>query len=224
MFQRIFFLLLLTHFFSTVILSCAPSQAWKEIRDTFAFSRETKWDCFYRSTTPVKGMDPSIWREDQFGNLLMAGLNYNCKGCLCYTFDHRYPISNIGATKVTQNIVDLMSSIDNCQALSFRTNALKGSNNDDDIKSVVDRFGCDQKTMKLFTDKDFMGAKAVQKYLLSDERIDQIHNLYIQYVNGPNFLDPKDVHFSKEEYFKHLNTKADAVAIKVNKFLKNSSI
>ena len=94
-------------------------------------------------------MDPAIWRRDQFGNLLMAGLNFNCKGCLCYTFDHRYPISNIGATKVVQSIVDLMSSIDNCQALSFRANALKGSNDDADVTSVIDRFGCDRKTMLL---------------------------------------------------------------------------
>lgn len=215
-------LLLLTCFASQVFLLNTSTTNWKDVRNIYAFDRKTKWDCFYRTTTPVKDMDPAIWRQDQYGNLLMAGLNFNCKGCICYTFDHRYPISNIGVTKVPESIVDFMSSIHNCQALAFRTNALKGSNEDHEIQSVINRFGCDQKTMRLFTDKNYMGARAVQKYLLSKQRVKQIHEHYINYVNGPNFLDPKDVDLSKDMYFKRLNKNADVVANKVSLHLAST--
>lgn len=202
---------------STVLLSTYSNAAWLKIRDQYLFDRETKWNCFYRTTTPVKGLDPAIWRHDQFGNLLMAGLNFNCKGCLCYTFDHRFPISELGTITPNEKLVALMSSIHNCQALSFRTNALKGSNEDQDIKSVVHRFGCDRKTMKLFEDKDHMGARAVQKYLLSEERIEQIHQFYTNYVSGSDFLDPRSVGNSKEEYFKLLNKNAAIIERDIKK-------
>lgn len=182
------------------------------IRETFAFDRQIKWDCFYRTTTPVKGMDPAIWRRDQFGHLLMAGLNFNCNGCLCYTFDHRYPISNIGTSAVNENIIGLMSSIHNCQALSFRANALKGSNDDGDIKSVINRFGCDKKTMALFENDDFKGARAVAHYLLSEARLEQIHEFHENYVNGPRFLSPRQFDQSKVRYFKDLNENADIIS------------
>ena len=208
------FLLLL---FSAIASSAfTSSPAWLAIRDKFAFDRQTKWDCFYRTTTPVKGMDPAIWRRDQFGNLLMAGLNFNCRGCLCYTFDHRYPISNIGASSVVLSIVELMSSIENCQALSFRANALKGSNDDSDVMSVINRFGCDKKTMALFEEKEFMGARAVGHYLLSSERLEQIYAFHENYVNGPNFLDPIDYQQSKAEYFKYLNKRSDIISKKID--------
>lgn len=200
---------------STVLLSTHSNAAWLQIRDQYLFDRETKWKCFYRTTTSVKGLDPAIWRHDQFGNLLMAGLNFNCKGCLCYTFDHRFPISQLGTIKPTDKLVALMSSIHNCQALSFRTNALKGSNEDQDIQSVITRFGCDRKTMKLFEDKDHMGARAIEKYYLSAERIEQIHKFYTDYVTGSDFLDPKSVNHSKEEYFKLLNRNAAIIARKI---------
>lgn len=160
-------------------------------------------------------MDPAIWRRDQFGHLLMAGLNYNCTGCLCYTFDHRYPISNIGTSNVVQSVIELMSSIENCQALSFRANALKGSNDDSDVIHVMDRFGCDKKTMLLFEDKDFMGARAVEHYLLTQERLEQIHEFHENYVTGPNFLDPLNYQQSKEEYFKYLNKRSDHISKKI---------
>ena len=198
-------------FISTALLSTHSNSAWLKIRDQYLFDRETKWNCFYRTTTPVKGLDPAIWRHDQFGNLLMAGLNFNCKGCLCYTFDHRYPISEMGTIKPSLKLAGLMSSIHNCQALSFRTNALKGSNEDQNIKSVVHRFGCDRKTMALFEDRDHMGARAIEKYYLSADRIEQIHQFYTNYVNGKSFLDPKTVNHSMEEYFKLLNKNAAIV-------------
>lgn len=185
------------------------------IRETFAFDRQTKWDCFYRTTTPVNGMDPAIWRRDQFGHLLMAGLNFNCVGCLCYTFDHRYPISNIGTSAVNENIVGLMSSIDNCQALSFRANALKGSNDDENVKNVINRFGCDKKTMALFENDDFKGARAVAHYLLSQERLEQIHEFHENYVNGPSFLSPCKFQQSKVGYFKYLNERSDRISKKI---------
>lgn len=211
--------LLLSFLFTLASLATAShstNAAYKEIRNNFAFDHQTKWDCFYRTTTPVKDMDPAIWRRDQFGNLLMAGLNYNCTGCLCYTFDHRYPISKIATSKRTGRLVALMSSIHNCQALSFRTNALKGSNEDDDIQHIVDRFGCDKKTMKLFEDEGYKGARAVQKYLLSDERIEQIHEYYIAYVTGDSFFDPSKVKQSKERYFKHLNKNSNSISEKID--------
>lgn len=203
-----FIVLLFCAFSSTVLLSTYSNAAWLKIRNQYLFDRESKWDCFYRTTTPVKGLDPAIWRHDQFGNLLMAGLNFNCKGCLCYTFDHRYPISELGTIKPTQKLIALMSSIHNCQALSFRTNALKGSNEDQDIQSVVNSFGCDRRTMALFENKDHMGARAIEKYYLSTERIEQIHQFYVNYVTGEAFLDPKTVNHSKDEYFKLLNKNA----------------
>ena len=202
-------LVLLIAFISPVLTS---NYYWSKVRENFDFDRQMKWDCFYRTTTPVSKMDPAIWRRDQFNNLLMAGLNFNCQGCLCYTFDHRYPISSIGNSPVVQSIVDLMSSIDNCQALSFRANALKGSNADSDIKSVIDRFGCDSKTMLLFEGKDFMGARALEHYLLSQERLNQIHEYYLNYLNGPNFFNPMDVDQSKANYFQYLNQRSDFVS------------
>lgn len=213
-------------FTSTVLLSTHSNAAWLKIRDQYLFDRETKWNCFYRTTTPIKGLDPAIWRHDQYGNLLMAGLNFNCKGCLCYTFDHRYPISEMGTIKPTPKLTALMSSIHNCQALSFRTNALKGSNEDQDIKSVVHRFGCDRKTMALFEDKDHMGARAIEKYYLTAERIEQIHQFYTNYVNGKVFLDPKTVNHSKEEYFKLLSKNAgiieNEIKLEFNNIIDNS--
>lgn len=200
---------------STVFLSVQPSAAWAKIRNIYAFDRQTKWDCFYRTTTPVKGLNPAIWRHDQFGNLLMAGLNYNCKGCLCYTFDHRYPISELGDIPATGTLISLMSSIHNCQALSFRTNALKGSNEDNQVKSIINRFGCDSKTMSLFEDKDHMGARAIEKYYLSPERIEQFHQHYTDFVNGNNFLNPKSINQSKEEYFNLLNKNAEVIKQKI---------
>ena len=214
--KTLFYLLFLASLYPSVLLSTA----WLKIRDVFAFDRQTKWNCFYRTTTPVDGLDPAIWRHDQYGNLLLAGLNFNCKGCLCYTFDHRYPISSIGSQTADEITVKLMSSIDNCQALSFRTNALKGSNEDHDIMSVVNRFGCDAKTMKLFEAKDHLGARAVQKYLLSEGRTEQIHQFYINYVEGPNFLDPKQVEASKEKYFKFLYEKAKIIAEQIETSIK----
>mgnify|MGYP001809610542 CR=1 FL=1 len=202
-------------FISTASFSTYSSAAWIEIRDKYLFDRETKWNCFYRTTTSVKGLNPAVWRYDQYGNFLLAGLNFNCKGCLCYTFDHRYPISAMGNIKPTAKLIDLMSSIHNCQALAFRTNALKGSNEDQDIKSIVHRFGCDRKTMKLFEAKNNMGARAIEKYYLSSERIEQIHQYYINYLNGKDFLDPKTVNQSKNEYFKLLNKNAGIIENKI---------
>lgn len=203
-------------FFLTVSTSYT---SYKLIREAYAFDLETKVNCFYRTSTSVKGLDPAIWRRDQSGNLMMAGLNFNCKGCLCYTFDHRYPISNIKTSSIIDSIVDLMSSIDNCQALSFRANALKGSNDDEDVTSIIDRFGCDSKTMALFEDKNYLGARAVERYLLSSERIEQIHQNYLNYLNGPDFLDPNDFQQSRNEYFKFLNAKSAIVSEKIEHHL-----
>lgn len=184
----------------------------EKLRDLAAFDVETKWNCFYRTTTPVKGLDPAIWRLDQFDNLLMAGLNYNCKGCLCYTFDHRYPISNLkDYTKIDQSVIDSISSIDNCQALSFRTNALKGSCDDAEVRSVIGNFGCDQKTMRLFSDKEYFGARVVQKHLLTEEKIDTIHEYYERYLTSNSFIDPLSVGKLKSKYFDLLNKKAAKV-------------
>lgn len=202
-------------FICLVACSHSTNAAYNKIRKSVAFDTSTKWDCFYRTTTPVKGLNPAIWRHDQFGNLLMAGLNYNCTGCLCYTFDHRFPVSNIGNTEITYDLTRYMSSINNCQALSFRTNALKGSNEDADIQSFIKNFGCDNETMKLFEDNDYMGARAVQKYLLSEERTEQIYAFYESYVGGLNYLDPKVTGQSRSKYFELLTKKSEFNAKKI---------
>lgn len=214
------FKIILSLIFSSFLISevslSQSSDDWKNIRNFYAFDKDIKWDCFYRTTMPVNGLNPALWRQDQFGNLLMAGLNFNCEGCLCYTFDHRFPISNIGLTKANSEIQTLMSSIHNCQALSFRTNALKGSNNDQDIKSIVRKFGCDRKTMNLFEGNNYLGARAVQKYLLNQDRIDQFHGFYKNYIVGENFLDPSKVDSSKTLYFKYLDKKAEEISEKIS--------
>ena len=212
---KIIISLIFSSFLISEVSLSQSSDDWKIIRKFYAFDKDIKWDCFYRTTTPVNGLNPALWRQDQFGNLLLAGLNFNCEGCLCYTFDHRYPISNVGLSKTDAEIQKLMSSIHNCQAISFRTNALKGSNNDQDIKSIIKKFGCDRKTMNLFEEKNYLGARAVQKYLLNQDRIDQIHGFYKRYIAGENFLDPSKVDSSKILYFEFLNQKAEENSEKI---------
>lgn len=189
-------------------------------RTLVAFDSDTKWDCFYRSTVPVPGLNPSIWRHDQYRNLLMAGLNFNCKGCLCYTFDHRYPISNLGETVPDSKIIELMSSINNCQAVSYRTNILKGSNEDSDLYGAVSKFGCDAKTMKFFYNNNFAGARVIEKYILSETRMEQIAEYYNRYLkSSQNLHKPTESAGTIGEYFKKLQQLADGITNNVTALL-----
>lgn len=186
-------------------------------RQLYGFSEDTKWDCFYGSTTsvPDSDLDPEIWREDRYGNLLMAGLNY-CRGVLCYNFDHRFPVSSIqdDSKAILRTIVDNMSSVDNCQAMSFRVNSLKGSAPENLIQNVIPKFGCDYQTKNLFTANNFKYAKQVQEKLIDAARFAKIKEHYskfnIRYASGGS------VRFTtKKAIFEELDARAAEVVANI---------
>ncbi len=160
------------------------------VREFYAFEHETKWACFYRSSTAIEGLNPAIWRLDQYKNLIMAGLNYNCSDCLCYTFDHRSPIGDVNhIDNPSQVLIKYMTSIDNCQVLSYRVNLLKGSNEDIGHSELLSQFGCDDRTMNILVAKNFRALCELEKYLLTADRKAEIEKHYRDYVNGPYFLN-----------------------------------
>ena len=112
----------------------------------------------------------------------MAGLSY-CKGALCYNFDHRYPVSSIqdDSKAILKAIVDNMSSVDNCQAMSFRVNSLKGSSPEIEIQNAIHKFGCDNETKSLFTANNFYYAKQVQLKLIDGSRFAKIGEHYSKF-------------------------------------------
>ena len=178
-------------------------------RSVFLFEDSTKWECFYKSTTPVPGLDEYIWRIDEHGNLIMAGLS-NCLGSLCYNFDHRFPISNIpdGVT-IGEDIVKLMKSVHNCQALSTRVNSLKGSSAESDIQFVVGKFGCDEETKSIFTNNDYFYAKQLQAKLIDNTKYGKIREYYMKFNNDS----------VGENRFTLLREKADEIAADINEKL-----
>ena len=187
------------------------------VRDLYGFKHDIKWACFYRTSTPIEGLNPAIWRLDQFKNLIMAGLNYNCAGCLCYTFDHRYPVSEVSHISApSSRLIQTMSSLDNCQVLSYRVNLLKGSSEDVEYSDLRSQFGCDERTMDLFTAKNFRALREFEKYLLTEERREEIEQHYRDYVNGPYFLDPQTVNCDRQDYFQKLFGLAKQISDKIN--------
>lgn len=187
-------------------------------RDRFKFGPQTKWDSFYRTTTAVDGLDPAVWRHDQFGNLIMADLTY-CTGVLCYTFDHRVPVSVVKDDDSNAELAKLMSSIENCQALHYRTNLLKGSSNDEDIKSVSKYFGPAESVMKPFTENNHYVCKLLQQKLISQARLEELQAMYLVFLDSPAFLDPKVHGKTRAGYFEYLNALAKDVDNKVGAIL-----
>jgi hypothetical protein len=186
------------------------------LRNLYAFEHQTKWACFYRTSSAIEGLNPAIWRLDQYKNLIMAGLNYNCAGCLCYTFDHRFPVSEVShLNSVSDDLVTAMTSIDNCQVLSYRVNLLKGSSEDVEFSSIRRQFGCDDRTMKFFFAKDFRALRELEKLLLTQERREEIEAHYKKYVEGPHFFNPETVQRDRRTYFQKLFAFADGIAKKV---------
>ena len=205
--------LVLSSFFHNAISTSSIDSSNK--RKPLSFSDETKWDCFYRTTLPVNDLDSILFRQDEYGNLLMAGLSY-CQGCLCYNFDHRYPISSIPDNiKPPMTVIAEMNSIYNCQAMSVRTNSLKGSIQESEIVNVVGRFGCDAGTMSLFTENNYAGLKAIQNQLIDSERYNTIKSHHSHYVNGSYKINAR----SPVHHFDILRNSASALVTRVQNIL-----
>lgn len=135
----------------------------------------------------------------------MAGLNYNYDGVFFYTFDHRFPISEVSDISAPdRRLVQAMKSIENCQVLGYRVNLLKGSSEDVAYSSTMSQFGVDDRTTTILTAKKFSFLRKLEKYLLTAERRKEIETYYKNYVNGPHFLDPRTVKQDREDYFKKL--------------------
>jgi hypothetical protein len=188
-------------------------------RSSLIFSEEIKWDCFYRTTSPVQGLDPMIWREDQYGNLLMAGLTY-CKGALCYNFDHRFPVSDIPDDMADlEIIVNNMKSVDNCQAMSTRVNSLKGSSSETFIRNVISKFGCDDATKRIFTDNNFYYANQVQAKLIDAYRYEKIKDHFRGYNSRHNSGGISAI--SKKDKFADLDNRAAHVVANIESALRS---
>lgn len=214
----ILFLVISSIFHNTFATSATNKSAKKAKRSNLSFSDDTKWECFYLTTTPVKGLDEAIWRQDEYGNLLMAGLSY-CKGCICYNFDHRFPISEIPDDKITNEIALKMHSVDNCQAMSVRVNSLKGSSQLSDIEGVIGRFGCDSETMRLFSANDYAGAREIQRMLMDQDRFEHIQRIYGAFKNKENSREQKRNYKTPGDCFDERRHAADSLAEEVKELL-----
>lgn len=148
----------------------------------------------------------------------MAGLNY-CKGCLCYNFDHRYPISEIPDGEISPFIINKMKSVDNCQAMSVRVNSLKGSARESEINGVIGRFGCDRSTMNLFTENDYEGALKMQRMLIDDARFEEIQKAFRAFKNKENSRVPKRNFKSAQDRFRERRNAATVLAEEVQTLL-----
>jgi hypothetical protein len=142
---------------------------------------------FYHSTFPVPGLNPAMWREDQNGQLILAGLNF-CSGCLCYSFDHRHPVSFVNESKLQdasrgQQICNLMTSPSNMQAIAHRSNLLKSNNAEHTLTGgLMGMFGCEERIMRSFYEDDFKGAKNLEKLMISDFSADHHRDYYQRYL------------------------------------------
>lgn len=217
---------------SSTIATTAPATATDAVlpvtdkRSNFIFDDDVKWDCFYRSTTRVTEddrLDPAIWRQDQYGNLLMAGLTY-CKGALCYNFDHRFPVSEIPDAKANlRAVIDKMKAVDNCQAMSVRVNSLKGSSPEADIQNIVAKFGCDEATKNIFLANNYEYALKFQEKLIDEHRFHQLKARYGAYkarLNTQGKITSDNI--TKEVRFANLQSQADQIAREIRNELLSS--
>lgn len=195
-------------------------------RSKFIFDDDVKWDCFYRSTTRVTEddtLDPAIWRQDQYGNLLMASLTY-CKGALCYNFDHRFPVSEIPDAKANlKAVIEKMKAVENCQAMSVRVNSLKGSSPEADIQNIVSKFGCDEATKNIFLANNYEYALKVQEKLIDGKRFLQLkarYGAYKERLNSQGKITSDNI--TKEARFANLQYQADQIAREIRNELISS--
>lgn len=161
----------------------APAPKTCDIRADYELKTpEQKSFAFYYSTLPVAGLNPAIWRQDLTGQLIFAPFS-GCEGCLCYTFDHRFPIFHVAKSenRGTAAVKLLMTSYVNFQAINYRANLFKSHLDEQTVEEMMPLFGCDQATMAKFTDDDFSGAKKVQSMLLDRERVDFYERNYRNY-------------------------------------------
>lgn len=200
------------------LVAASSFQPSNPLREKYSFDHDTKWNCFYRSSTPVKGLNPAIWRHDKFGSLIMAGLNYNCSGCLCYTFDHRIPLDALDKKPLPEKLALAFSGIHNCQVLSYRANMMKGSNEDSAFPYDQAQFGCDRKTMALFAAKDYSVCRELERLLLTEDRRSEIEKHYRDYLQGPYFFDPEKVGRSHTKYFTTLFDNAEKLGKKIHDY------
>ena len=135
---------------------------------------------FYFTTFPVDGLDPAIYRRDMNGALVMVGLT-GCSGCLCYSKDHRYPVSWIQpqfhTTDELRSIARLMHMPENYQYISYRANLFKSNNSEASMNGLMDMFSCDASTEQLLIE----GADELQNVLIADMKFHQGN--YLSYCN-----------------------------------------
>ncbi|KAK6250010.1 HNH endonuclease - like 1 [Theobroma cacao] len=79
-----------------------------------SFDSKAKSKCWANAET-VPGRHPERWRKDAAGNIVCKRF-CNCKGCLCFEYDHIVPFSRGGE-----------STAENCQILQTRVNRLKSN-------------------------------------------------------------------------------------------------
>jgi len=89
------------------------------------FTRAQKDVCWDMSSK-IPGRDPAKWRFDAVGNPVIYGLR-GCRGALCHEYDHVWPHSKGGRTRV----------LENCQVLQTQANRRKSNRTDMDIAALV---------------------------------------------------------------------------------------
>ncbi|XP_021905680.1 uncharacterized protein LOC110820505 [Carica papaya] len=100
------------------------------------FDSKAKTLCWEKAET-VPGRHPERWRKDAAGNIVCKRF-CNCKGCLCFEYDHILPFSKGGE-----------STVENCQILQTRVNRLKSAKEQVDATQLKG-YSCDIQ----FTDKE----------------------------------------------------------------------
>lgn len=182
--------------FSVVNISSSTSSSSfrisdEEFRSRLTPSNAVKDFIFYHSTFPIPGLDPAIFRRDLNGQLIMAGMR-GCQGCLCYSLDHRLPISyitNKSDILARPQLAKLLRHEDNLQMISYRANILKSNNPEERIAKVFSMFGCDEETMRLFTENGFEGAKMIASLYYSPHALAQHHADYEKYLRDAAYYE-----------------------------------
>ncbi|XVF11866.1 hypothetical protein REPUB_Repub08aG0064200 [Reevesia pubescens] len=100
------------------------------------FDSKAKTKCWANAEI-VPGRHPERWRKDAAGNIVCKRF-CNCRGCLCFEYDHIVPFSKGGE-----------STAENCQILQTRVNRLK-SNKEDLDATRLKGYSCEVQ----FTDKE----------------------------------------------------------------------
>lgn len=182
---------------STKSYSDADSQVR---RDLLSPVRDENNFTFYLTTFPVEGLNPAIYRRDLNGALVMAGLT-GCYGCLCYSMDHRYPVSGINIKLYTDEelspIAKLMKIPENYQYISARANAFKSNHWESNVDGIMDMFNCDAATEQLLIE----GHEKLQRVL--------VQNMGTHTSNYERYLKTKLADHESRVHFKNLEITED---------------